>query len=241
VQRLGHEEEVDYDLQLALKLSVEESKTEPLPASDQKPRQSAQREGAGDVTCSSELQASVPSSGAGGSPAVQAHQSPTAQHRPQLAKEAPAASSVATAGKTSATPALFASAVSARDTKKKEKRFQPESSSNAPPQPALESSAPSSGVKVKSISGKAPRRRVIDDSEDEEEQATNSGPSHPAANSSNQGAFAPPNRGECKEMADEIHPFDALHKKQNSALESDTIPDSEDEDREQQVEHDDGE
>ena len=44
MQRLGQEEEVDYELQLALKLSVKESKAEPLPASDQNTRQSAQRE-----------------------------------------------------------------------------------------------------------------------------------------------------------------------------------------------------
>ena len=234
MQRLGQEEEVDYELQLALKLSVKESKAEPLPASDQNTRQSAQRELA-DVGSSS----SVPSSGEGGSPALPAPKSPTVKDGPQLADEAPAAPSIATTDKTSATPALAASAVSARDTKKKEKRFQPDSSSDATPH-ELESSAPSSGVKVKPINRKAPRRKVIDDSEDEEEQATNSGPTHPAANSSNQGAFAPSNRGECKEMAEEIHPLDAHHKRQNSALESDTIPDSEDEGSEQQVGHDPG-
>ena len=213
VHRLG-QDKVDYELQLALKLSVEDafcvpdmSRIVPLPASDETRHQSS-AESSNDGACES-------------ASAMPAPRSPLARNSLEVTGHGSTQAKSARPPETetdgsSATPALqAASSISARDTKKKQKRFE-DDSANSPAQQVIQ---------VKPASGRVAKRRTIDDS-DEEEQGVGS-----ASVTSHRGLVS---KGGCAERADKI-PLLNSPNKGKSGEESDTIPDSEGEDNEQRI------
>ena len=198
VDRLG-QDKVDYDLELALKLSAEDanrmSRIVNLPVSDET-HQSAER--SHEAACDSSSEISVPRS-----PSARDSLGKVGEEDNSDKSTLPPALSAPGTDKSSATPALqTASAVSARDTKKKQKRFPDEGKSAH----AAMQESPTS-VKAKQAPSRTAKRRTIDDSdEDEQEAAKSRGP-----------------------------PRDALTKAEGSGAEPDSIPDSEGEGNEQAI------